>query len=60
MDERRELPPFSHCSIDGTAGAVLSVAPLIGAEASTDPDHKRWLHVHVRPNARGMLKTVRV
>jgi hypothetical protein len=42
------------------SGRVLSVAPLLGAAASVDPGHARWLHVHVRPPARGLLKTVRV
>lgn len=41
-------------------GKVLSVAPLLGAAASVDASHPRWLHVHVRPPARGLLKTVRV
>ena len=39
---------------------MLSVAPLIGSEAYIDSTHKRWLHIRVRPNARGMLKTIRV
>lgn len=56
----REFCRQSLRQLRGGAGSVLSVAPLIGAEAHTDADHKRWLHVHVRPNARGMLKTVRV
>lgn len=42
------------------AGVVLSVAPLIGADPCVDASHKRWLHIHVRPHARGMLKTIRV
>ena len=42
------------------SGRALSVAPLLGAFASVDPGHQRWLHVHVRPPARGLLKTVRV
>ena len=41
-------------------GRVLSVAPLLGAAASVDSSHPKWLHVHVRPPARGLLKTVRV
>ena len=41
-------------------GRALSVAPLLGAAATVDPGHARWLHVHVRPPARGLLKTVRV
>ena len=41
-------------------GRVLSVAPLLGAAASVDSSHPKWLHIHVRPPARGLLKTVRV
>jgi hypothetical protein len=37
-------------------GIVLSVAPLMGADPVIDPSHKRWLHVHVRPPVRGLLK----
>ena len=48
----------SNCS--WLAGTILSVAPLLGASPSLDASHKRWLHVHVRPHARGMLKTVKV
>lgn len=39
---------------------MLSVAPLVGTEAYTDATHTRWLHIHVRPNTRGMLKAVKV
>lgn len=38
------------------AGIVLSVAPLMGADPAIDDGHKRWLHVHVRPPVRGLLK----
>jgi hypothetical protein len=38
------------------SGIVLSVAPLMGADPVIDPSHKRWLHVHVRPPVRGLLK----
>ena len=38
------------------SGIVLSVAPLMGADPIIDPSHKRWLHVHVRPPVRGLLK----
>ena len=41
-------------------GRVLSVAPLMGATASIDSSHVRWLHVKVRPPARGLLKAARV
>jgi hypothetical protein len=44
----------------GAADAALSVAPLLGAAAAVDVAHPRWLHVHVRPPARGLIKTVRV
>ena len=39
---------------------VLSVAPLLGAHAHVDARRTKWLHVHVRPHARGLLKCVRV
>lgn len=41
-------------------GRVLSVAPLMGAAAASDAGHARWLHVKVRPPARGLLKAARV
>ena len=41
-------------------GRVLSVAPLMGATAASDAGHARWLHVKVRPPARGLLKAARV
>lgn len=40
------------------AGIVLSVAPLMGADPTIDPSHKRWLHIHVRPPVRGLLKVI--
>lgn len=46
--------------IDLGGGSALSVAPLLGAAAAVDAAHPRWLHVHVRPPARGLIKTVRV
>lgn len=42
------------------AGVVLSVAPLLGARPSTDPQVSKWLHVHVRPSARGLLRIIKV
>ncbi|KAK9825468.1 hypothetical protein WJX81_005951 [Elliptochloris bilobata] len=45
--------------IDLGGGSALSVAPLLGAAAAVDAAHPRWLHVHVRPPARGLVKTVR-
>ncbi len=41
------------------AGTVLSVAPLMGANPVIDPAHRRWLHIHVRPPVRGLLKVLR-
>ena len=37
-------------------GTVLSVAPLMGTEPDCDPTHAQWLHVHVRPPVRALLK----
>ena len=37
-------------------GTVLSVAPLMGCEPDADPVHSQWLHVHVRPPVRALLK----
>jgi hypothetical protein len=42
------------------AGVVLSVAPLLGARPYTDPQVGRWLHVHVRPSVRGLLRIIKV
>ena len=41
-------------------GVVLSIAPLLGADAAVDRSHPRWLHVHVRPPVRGLLKLLKV
>jgi hypothetical protein len=41
-------------------GGVVSVAPLLGSQAAVDVQHKRWLHIHVRPPVRGLLKTLKV
>ncbi|KAK9820557.1 hypothetical protein WJX72_011634 [[Myrmecia] bisecta] len=40
-------------------GVVLSVAPLMGADPVVDRSHSRWLHVHVRPPVRGLLKVLK-
>eukprot|EP00884_Botryococcus_braunii_P017497 jgi/Botrbrau1/4430/Bobra.0348s0019.1 len=40
-------------------GAVISVAPLMGSQAAIDRQHKRWLHIDVRPPVRGLIKTLR-
>lgn len=42
------------------AGTAISVAPLLGSAPFVDQAHRRWLHLHVRPHARGLAKTVRV
>lgn len=35
---------------------MLSVAPLMGTEPDCDPVHAQWLHMHVRPPVRALLK----
>lgn len=42
------------------SGVVLSVAPLLGARPYTDPQVGKWLHVHVRPSVRGLLRVIKV
>lgn len=42
------------------AGVVLSVAPLLGAHPYADPQVGKWLHVHVRPSVRGLLRIIKV
>jgi hypothetical protein len=42
------------------SGVVLSVAPLLGARPYTDPQVGKWLHVHVRPSVRGLLRIIKV
>lgn len=42
------------------SGAVLSLAPLVGADPQLDRAHPRWLHIHVRPPVRGLLKLLKV
>ena len=42
------------------AGLVVAVAPLMGSAPHIDKAHGRWLHVHVRPPVRGLLKVVKV
>eukprot|EP00775_Hariotina_reticulata_P010403 gene10403-10561_t len=41
------------------AGIVLSVAPLLGAHPYTDQGVTKWLHVHVRPSVRGLLRVIK-
>ncbi|KAL3156763.1 hypothetical protein ABBQ38_001037 [Trebouxia sp. C0009 RCD-2024] len=41
------------------SGLVLSLAPLLGAAARVDTSHPKWLHVHVRPPVRGLLKLLK-
>ena len=43
-----------------SSGLVLSLAPLMGAAAQVDSSHPKWLHVHVRPPVRGLLKLLKV
>lgn len=42
------------------SGLVLALAPLMGAAACLDTSHPKWLHVHVRPPVRGLLKLLKV
>ena len=42
------------------SGMVLSLAPLMAANAEVDRSHPKWLHVHVRPPVRGLLKLLKV
>lgn len=41
------------------AGIVVATAPLMGSQPFQDPNVNRWLHVHVRPSVRGLLRLVR-
>ncbi|GIL98320.1 hypothetical protein Vretimale_3711 [Volvox reticuliferus] len=41
------------------AGIVLSVSPLMGCDPSVDKNVPKWLHVHVRPSVRGLLRLLR-
>ncbi len=41
-------------------GVVLSVAPLLGADPLVDKNVAKWLHVHVRPSVRGLLRVLKV
>ena len=36
------------------------MAPLLGAQAHVDAKRGRWLHIHVRPHARGLTKVLKV
>lgn len=38
---------------------MLSVSPLLGSEPSLDKNVPKWLHVHVRPSVRGLLRLLR-
>lgn len=42
------------------AGVVLSVAPVLGARPFCDDNVQKWLHVHVRPSVRGLLRIIKV
>jgi len=41
------------------AGIVLSVSPMLGADPVVDKNVGKWLHVHVRPSVRGLLRVLR-
>ncbi|KAG2445623.1 hypothetical protein HXX76_000233 [Chlamydomonas incerta] len=41
------------------AGIALSVAPLLGCDPKVDGNVPKWLHVHVRPSVRGLLRLLR-
>ena len=41
-------------------GVVLSVAPLLGADPTIDRNVGKWLHIHVRPSVRGLLRVLKV
>lgn len=41
------------------SGIALSVSPLMGCEPSVDAKVAKWLHVHVRPSVRGLLRLLR-
>eukprot|EP00192_Tetraselmis_astigmatica_P009267 CAMPEP_0117665702 /NCGR_PEP_ID=MMETSP0804-20121206/9962_1 /TAXON_ID=1074897 /ORGANISM="Tetraselmis astigmatica, Strain CCMP880" /LENGTH=845 /DNA_ID=CAMNT_0005473155 /DNA_START=342 /DNA_END=2879 /DNA_ORIENTATION=+ len=42
------------------AGTVLSTAPLLGADPAVDGSHPHWLHLHVRPPVRGLVKALKL
>ncbi|KAG2483345.1 hypothetical protein HYH03_017793 [Edaphochlamys debaryana] len=41
------------------AGIALSVSPMLGCDPSVDKAVAKWLHVHVRPSVRGLLRLLR-
>ena len=41
------------------SGIVASLAPLMGASPAVDKNVTKWLHVHVRPSIRGLLRVLR-
>ena len=41
------------------AGVVASLAPMMGAAPAVDKNVAKWLHVHVRPSVRGLLRVLR-
>lgn len=62
------LVPAGEEGGDGAGGAgpttttpvpVLSAAPLLGASATPDPRQPAWLHIEVRPPARGLLRAAK-
>lgn len=48
-----------NATTNAARATVLSVAPLVSTEASPDANVPRWLHVHVRPSLRGLMRVVR-
>jgi len=41
-------------------GIVMATAPLLGANPFADANVPRWLHMHVRPTVKGLLRVVRL
>ena len=41
------------------SGVIASLAPLTGAVPTVDKNVSKWLHVHVRPSVRGLLRVLR-
>lgn len=39
-------------------GIVASLAPLMGSDPMQDKNVQKWLHVHVRPSVRGLLRVL--
>lgn len=41
-------------------GVVMATAPLLGCNPFADANVPRWLHIHVRPTVKGLLRVVRL